>query len=34
MLNVMFSDRFEIQPSEDGSFFIDRDGTYFWYIPN
>ena len=34
MLNVMFSGRFEIQPSEDGSFFIDRDGTYFWYIPN
>ena len=34
MLNAMFSGRFETQPSEDGSFFIDRDGTYFRYILN
>ena len=25
----MFSGNFEIKPSEDGSFFIDRDGTHF-----
>ena len=34
MLNAMFSGRFETQPSEDGSFFIDRDGTYFRNILN
>lgn len=27
MLAAMFSGRFEIKPSKDGTFFIDRDGT-------
>ena len=26
---AMFSGRFEMKPSKDGSFFIDRDGTYY-----
>ena len=30
----MFSGRFETKPSEDGSYFIDRDGTHFRYILN
>ena len=30
----MFSGRFDTQPSEDGSYFIDRDGTHFRYILN
>ena len=34
MLAAMFSGRFDIKPSEDGSFFIDRDGTHFRYILN
>ena len=34
MLNAMFSGRFDTKPSEDGSFFIDRDGTHFLYILN
>eukprot|EP01133_Synstelium_polycarpum_P017382 gene17382-20738_t len=34
MLNFMFSGRFPIQKEEDGSIFIDRDGTYFKYIIN
>ena len=34
MLAAMFSRKFEMQPSEDGSFFIDRDGTYFRFILN
>ena len=34
MLYAMFSGRFDTKPSEDGSYFIDRDGTHFRYILN
>ena len=34
MLHAMFSGRFDTKPSEDGSFFIDRDGTHFRHILN
>ena len=34
MLAAMFSGRFSMKPSQDGAFFIDRDGTYFRYILN
>ena len=34
MLATLFSGKFEMKPSEDGSFFIDRDGTYFRFILN
>ncbi|KAL9954733.1 hypothetical protein ACROYT_G042306 [Oculina patagonica] len=34
MLAAMFSGRFEMKPSEDGSYFIDRDGTHFRFILN
>lgn len=34
MLAAMFSGRFELNPCEDGAFFIDRDGTHFRYILN
>ena len=34
MLGAMFSGRFPMKPSDDGAFFIDRDGTYFRYILN
>ena len=34
MLAAMFSGKFNTKPSEDGSFFIDRDGTYFRFILN
>ena len=34
MLAAMFSGRHEVQPTEDGSFFIDRDGTYFRFLLN
>lgn len=34
MLNAMFSGRFDTKPGEDGSYFIDRDGTHFRYILN
>ena len=34
MLETMFSGKFDTQPSEDGSFFIDRDGTHFRFILN
>ena len=30
----MFSGRFDTKLSEDGSYFIDRDGTHFRYILN
>ena len=32
MLAAMFSGKFDTKPSEDGSFFIDRDGTHFRFI--
>ena len=31
---AMFSGKFEMKPSEDGAFFIDRDGTHFRFILN
>ena len=35
MLATMFSGRYALdQDSEDGSYFIDRDGTYFGYVLN
>ena len=34
MLGAMFSGRFPMKPSDDGTFFIDRDGNYFRYILN
>ena len=34
MLHAMFSSRFDTKPGEDGSYFIDRDGTHFRYILN
>ena len=34
MLSAMFSGRHNLTESEDGTFFIDRDGTYFRYILN
>ena len=34
MLAAMFSEKFDTKPSEDGSFFIDRDGTHFRFILN
>ena len=34
MLYAMFSGRFDSKPSEDGSYFIDRDGTHFRLILN
>lgn len=34
MLAVMFSGKFNMKPTEDGTFFIDRDGTYFRFILN
>ena len=34
MLAAMFSGKFDTIPSEDGSFFIDRDGTHFRFILN
>ena len=34
MLAAMFSGKFDKQRSDDGSFFIDRDGTHFRFILN
>ena len=34
MLAAMSSGKFEMKPSENGSFFIDRDGTHFRFILN
>ena len=34
MLAAMFSGRHSIKKEEDGSYFIDRDGTHFCYILN
>ena len=34
MLAAMFSGRHEIKCESDGSYFIDRDGTYFRHILN
>ena len=34
MLAAMFSGKFEMKPSEDGAFFIDRDGTHFRFVLN
>jgi len=34
LLHAMFSGRFDSKSAEDGSYFIDRDGTHFRYILN
>ena len=34
MLAAMFSGRHNPMKDEDGRYFIDRDGTHFWYILN
>ena len=34
MFAAMFSGKFDMKPSEDGTFFIDRDGTHFRFILN
>ena len=34
MLAAMFSGRHNIKIEEDGTIFIDRDGTHFRYILN
>ncbi|XP_068678620.1 uncharacterized protein [Montipora foliosa] len=34
MFHGMFSGRFDTKPAEDGTYFIDRDGTHFRYILN
>nr|XP_058953325.1 BTB/POZ domain-containing protein KCTD21-like [Pocillopora verrucosa] len=34
MLHTMFSGRFDTKPGEDGSYFIDPDGTHFRHILN
>ena len=34
MLAAMFSGRYELTKEQDGSYFIDRDGTFFRYILN
>ena len=34
MLAAMFSGRHALRQDDDGSFFIDRDGTHFRYVLN
>ncbi|PFX29428.1 BTB/POZ domain-containing protein KCTD21 [Stylophora pistillata] len=34
ILAAMFSGKFDVKPSEDGAFFIDRDGKHFRFILN
>ena len=34
MLAAMFSGKFEVKPSEDRAFFIDRNGKRFRFILN
>ncbi|XP_068677924.1 uncharacterized protein [Montipora capricornis] len=34
MFHAMFSERFDTKPTEDGTYFLDRDGTHFRYILN
>ena len=34
ILALMFSERFDLKKEDDGSFFIDRDGTLFHHILN
>ena len=34
MLAAMFSGKYHIEKDEEGRYFIDRDGTHFWYILN
>ena len=34
LLAEMFSERFKLEQGKDGSYFIDRDGTYFRHILN
>ena len=34
ILHAMFSGRFDTKKAEDGSYFIDRDGTHFRYVLN
>ena len=34
MLAAMFSGRHKVETTDDGSFFIDRGGTYFRFILN
>jgi len=34
LLSSMFSGKYTLQPSNDGSYFIDRDGTHFLWILN
>jgi hypothetical protein len=34
MLAAMFSGRHALKPEDDGSYFLDRDGTHFRYILN
>ena len=33
-LALMFSEKFDLKKEDDGSFFIDRDGTFFHHVLN